>query len=385
LRHRFRYVDTDAALEDCVAELRQHGVVGIDTEFMRTRTFFPIPALYQVAAGGRISIIDPTRIDAWRSFASLLEDPDVTIVMHSCSEDLEVFARHLCTTPTAIFDTQIAHAFLSDKFSASYSSLVAHYLDVGLEKQHTRSDWLARPLSPEQLDYAALDVAYLEPLYDVLRRELDRLGRTTWFEIESAALTTPRNVAPDDYFRGIRKAAHLDGRQLARLRLLTVWRERHVRERDLPRARFVADDVLVDIAQREALDRDDLSRILRRASGERRAGRKVQGLVDEMLELVAEAGRLADEALPQTLEPPLSRAESAVVRQLRDHAAARAAELGFAPELLARRRDLEQCLRHYLTYRELPPAYSGWRYPLLGPAFENILAAQYPGHSGVGG
>jgi ribonuclease D len=341
LKHPYRYVDTRAELEACVAALRQHRVIAVDTEFIRTRTFYPIPALYQVAAGGQISILDPTCIDDWTPFARVLEDPEVTVVMHSCSEDLEVFARHLDVVPTTIFDTQIAHAFLSDKFSASYSSVVSAYLGVELEKEHTRSDWLARPLSPEQLEYAALDVAYLESLHDALVSELRRLGRVDWFSVESAALTTPRTVPPDEYFRTIRKAAHLNRGQLARLRLLSIWRERHVRERDLPRARFVADDVLVEIAQRDALDRDELLRVLRRASGERRAGRKVQALVDEMLELVAEADRLADELRPAPMDAPLSRAETALVRQLRDHAAEHAARLGLAPELLARRRDLE--------------------------------------------
>jgi ribonuclease D len=374
-RHPYEYIDSARALDACVSRMRRHGIVGVDTEFIRTRTFFPIPALYQLAGAGEVALIDPTRIDAWQPLADLLQDPGVTIIMHSCSEDLEVFSRHLGINPTAIFDTQIANAFLSDTFSVGYSNLVSRYLDVALGKEHTRSDWLARPLSAEQLRYAVDDVAFLEPLFEVLREELVRRGRMDWFRVECAAVTAPKSATPGDYFRSIRKAGHLNPRHLARLRLLTIWRERHVREQDLPRARFVADDVLVDIAQRDDLSRDDLLRVLRRASGERRAGRKAQSLTDEILELIAEAERLAESALPEAVEPPLTKAEMATVRALKDHAAAQATALGMAPELLARKRDLESCLRHYVLHGHVSATYMGWRYPLLGTAFENILAA----------
>jgi ribonuclease D len=371
---QYHYINSNSALEACVRELRRYGTVGVDTEFIRTRTFYPIPALYQVAAGGEIALIDPTRIDAWQPFAELLTDPDVTIIMHSCSEDIEVFSRHLGLNPTAIFDTQIANAFVNDAFSVSYSNLVARYLDVALGKEHTRSDWLARPLSPEQLNYAASDVAYLEPLYEVLRSELVRLGRSDWFRAECAAVTAPKSSAPEDYFRSVRRIGHLTPRQLARLRLLCIWRERRVRERDVPRARFIADDVLVQIAQSEDIGRAELIDMLRRARDERRAGGNVQGSVDEVLELIAEAERLSASALPDVPEQPLTRSEAAVVRRLRDHAAARAAELGMAQELVARRRDLETCLRHYRVYGHLSATYLGWRGPLVGQAFEQILA-----------
>jgi ribonuclease D len=370
----FRYVDDDVTLARVMRGLRHNGVVGVDTEFIRTRTFFPIPALYQLAAGDDIVLIDPTRISSWQPFAEVLIDPGVTVIMHSCSEDLEVFASHLGVNPTAVFDTQIANAFVSERFSASYSNLVNDYLGVGLEKHETRSDWLLRPLSSEQLAYAAADVVYLEPLYRTLRSQLERLGRWAWFSTECAANTLIRTTAPELYFRGIRRAAFLSARQLARLKLLTAWREQQVRERDVPRARFVADDVLVDIAQTHALDHEGLLQLLRRAIAERRAGRSVQSQADQILALVARADQLAEHDLPLP-EPPLTKAESAVVRELRDVAVARANELGLAPELLSRKRDLEACVRHYALHGALSEAFRGWRHSLVGVPFEAALSA----------
>ncbi len=369
------YIDSNAALAAEVRRWRQCAIVCVDTEFIRTRTFYPIPALYQVAVGGDVFLIDPLTIDQWGPFAELLADPAVSVIMHSCSEDLEVFSRHLSISPESIFDTQIAHAFVSDRFSVSYSALVSKYLDVELGKHETRSDWLRRPLSADQLSYAAADVAYLEPLYTLLRDRLQELGRWSWFVSECALMTAPKVLAADDYYRGIRKAAHLDRRQLARLQKLSVWRERRVREQDVPRARFLADEILVEIARAVELTADELQQLLRRAAADRKAARRPAALADEILALVQEADRLAEDALPERLDQPLSRADNAVITAMRDVAVARAEELEFAPELLARRKELEHCMRHYLVTGQLSDAYTGWRYAQVGAAFERLLAA----------
>ena len=150
----FAYIDRDDEFAAAVARWRRCDVVGIDTEFIRTRTFFPIPALYQVATDEEFAIVDPLRVSDWREFKSLLEDPTVVKVMHACSEDLEVFARHLAAAPKNLFDTQIASGFLTTVFSPSYADLVQRHTGVELGKHETRSDWLARPLRDEQLRYA---------------------------------------------------------------------------------------------------------------------------------------------------------------------------------------------------------------------------------------
>jgi ribonuclease D len=137
------YVDDSGDLDTAVQRWRQHRVIGLDTEFIRTRTFYPIPALYQVATPDATYLVDPLPIDRWDGFADLLCDPDATIVMHACSEDLEVFARHLQIQPAGLFDTQVAEGFLGPDFSLSYAALVARYGGATLAKQATRSDWLA--------------------------------------------------------------------------------------------------------------------------------------------------------------------------------------------------------------------------------------------------
>jgi ribonuclease D len=177
----YQWITADEQLASLMARCADESVVGIDTEFIRTRTFYPIAALYQVAVGGEIGLIDPLEIEDWTPLRELLTDPQRRLLMHSCSEDMEVFAWHLKATPNAVFDTQVAAAFLGPKYSVSYSSLVSEWLNIDVAKDQTRSDWLQRPLTSAQLDYAAADVRYLQPMYEAMRSALESRGRWQWF------------------------------------------------------------------------------------------------------------------------------------------------------------------------------------------------------------
>ena len=158
--------------------------IGLDTEFQRTDTFFPRPALYQVATGERVFLIDPLQVSDFAPLLELLEDRRVVKIMHACSEDLELLRHHFGAVPLGLFDTQLANAFVSPDYSISFTRLVAERLGVELVQHETRSDWLARPLTEEQIRYACEDVYYLPPLYESLRESLERTGRLAWFREE---------------------------------------------------------------------------------------------------------------------------------------------------------------------------------------------------------
>ena len=145
----FHYIDSNSALAECANGWQ--GTLAIDTEFMRSDTFFAIPGLYQLAAAGDIYLIDPLSVDDWSPLVEALEDARQPVVMHSCSEDLELFYSHLGVRPNRLIDTQLAHAFLTDTFSISYAGLVDHWQQVEVSKDATRSDWLKRPLTAAQL------------------------------------------------------------------------------------------------------------------------------------------------------------------------------------------------------------------------------------------
>lgn len=336
-------------------------VVGLDTEFQRTDTFFPLPGLYQIAAAQQVYLVDPLAVQDFAPLLEVLEDRRVTKIMHACSEDLELLRHHFGAVPVGLFDTQLANAFVSPDYSISFTRLVQERLGLTLVQHETRSDWLARPLSSDQLRYACEDVYYLPPLHAALSAELERLGRMDWFREEMDLRGRFALPDPDDYYLSVKKAWRLSGAVLARLQALTAWRERQAMADDRPRNRVVRDEHLLTLAQRDSVSREDLRELLPRGV-QRRYGDDV---------LAAHARGTAEAAHPPAAARPLGAAASNRVRHLRDLASREAAALGMAPELLGRKREIEACVRHFEDTGRLSDAYLGWRWPLLG---ERMLA-----------
>lgn len=337
--------------------------VGVDTEFMRVRTFHPIPALYQLAADGGVMLVDAQAAATFAPLKALLLDPARRKVMHACSEDLEVIAVHLDLRPVNVFDTQLAHAFLAPEYSVGYVKLVDHYLGRTLSQHETRSDWLARPLSAAQLRYAREDAAFLVPIWERQRDALDRSGRLHWFEEDMRRVLSTLPETPDTWYRTIKGTWRLNRRELAVLRSLARWRELEARRRDVPRAWVAADDRLTSMARRDELRPNDVATVLPR----RVAARYGKALVR------AHRAGLADPEPPARIPPPLKHAATAAVKEMRSLASETAARLGVAKELVARKRDLEALYRHYRDYRGLPDWFDGWRAEVLGVALEELL------------
>ena len=244
--------------------------VGLDTEFMRVRTYHPIPALYQLADRTEVLLVDvQAKAATFAPLKALLLDPERTKVMHACSEDLEVIQVHLGLTPANLIDTQVAHAFLNPEYSVGYVGLVKHTLGVELTQHETRSNWLARPLSAAQLRYAREDAAHLVPIWERQQEALEKRGRLAWFREEMARLVQPPQGTPDTWYRSVKGIGRLDRQELATLRSLTRWRELEARRRDVPRAWVAADESLVALAKREELDAVDLAAVLPRRAATR--------------------------------------------------------------------------------------------------------------------
>ena len=362
---RHQWIDSNAGLAD--AAERWNGIIGLDTEFQRTDTFYPIPGLYQLVADTQIWLIDPLAIDDWSPLVRTLEDPATVKIMHSCSEDLELIAHHLSMRPANLFDTQIAYAFVSEHLSISYANLVKALLGLLLAKHQVRSDWLRRPLSDAQISYACEDVASLPALHRLLSGELEAKGRWNWFREDMALREAAPTIDPDRYYMGVKGAWRLNGPQLGALKALCAWRERQAMTEDRPRNRVVWDEHLLQFARPAKLTMALIEARLPR----RLARRYGEALID-----VHGDGRASPiEAAPPR---PLSGSQGARLKQLRAVGLDRAAGLGMAPELLARRRDLEGCLRHHATTGELSAPYRGWRGALVGTEFAAILNAQAP-------
>jgi ribonuclease D len=346
--------------------------LALDTEFVRERTFFPRLGLIQLADGDAVTLVDPLAIADLAPLLAALGARGPVKVVHSASEDLEVLYRAYGIVPEPLFDTQIAASLAGIGSSLGYQKLVATLFGVELPKGETRTDWLARPLSPAQLAYAAEDVAYLPALYERLSEELERLGRLAWAREDSAALAAGLARLDEDPERAYLRrkgAGRLGRRQLASLRALAAWREREARRRDLPRSFVLREDLLLTLATRRPATPRELARLP--TLDARQAAR--DGAT--WLELIREAEALPEDELPP--EPPrlpVTPAFRQLETELRGIVTRRAAELGLPGEALAPRRTLDSLLKSAALDPEprLPRELAGWRREVVG---EQLLAA----------
>jgi ribonuclease D len=167
-------------------ELHDLPLLGVDTEFMREKTFFAQLCLVQLAAPNRVYCVDPLAGSPMQAFWE--ESFRKTWVVHSARQDIEVIFQSSGAMPGKLFDTQIAAALLGMQPQIGYAGLVKALFDVEIPKSHTRADWSRRPLDDALLHYAVEDVEYLLPAYDRLGERLEKSGRLTWAEEDSALL-----------------------------------------------------------------------------------------------------------------------------------------------------------------------------------------------------
>ncbi|EPR39811.1 ribonuclease D [Desulfovibrio sp. X2] len=360
-----RYVADDATLRKACASFKRSGAIGVDTEFVRVRTYFPMLGLIQVSDKRRTWLIDPLALSDLSPFAAVLTDRSVLKVMHSCSEDLEVLSYLTGDPPGPIFDTQIAASFLGHGFQSGYQQLSKELFGAEMGKSETRSDWLRRPLSENQIRYAAMDVACLLPMQRELSKQLRKLGRLSWAEEEFTRMRrdSTRDYEPEEYYLRFGGLWQYDRRELGLMRDLFAWRERRAMTRDLPRSFITQDATLRALVKHKPLTMRDLSDMEGiKPSFVRRYGRT-------LTRIVREAMKAPEETLPETPQrPPNPRKVGRMVEKLRPIVAETAESLGLPPELVARKRSIIDLTENVLRGQEnpLPDELSGWRKGAIG-------------------
>ena len=221
-------IQTPQALERLCENLRHESVIALDTEFAREHSYFPHLGLVQIASGDHIACIDPLAVDIGPALSPLLLATSVLKIFHACMQDIEVIWHTLGVLPSPIHDTQLAAALMSVEHQTSYANLVEQELGTKLAKTETRTDWLRRPLSPAQIEYAADDVRYLIPLYRKQIEQLAGLQRGDWLQQDCAQIcSTPARFAPElsGCWKRVRGAHKLPGLELALVERIAAWRE----------------------------------------------------------------------------------------------------------------------------------------------------------------
>ncbi|EGT4252850.1 ribonuclease D [Citrobacter amalonaticus] len=372
----YQMITTDDALATLCEAVRAFPAIALDTEFVRTRTYYPQLGLIQLFDGEHVALIDPLGINDWSPLKAILRDAAITKFLHAGSEDLEVFLNAFGELPQPLIDTQILAAFCGRPLSWGFASMVEEYTGVALDKSESRTDWLARPLSERQCEYAAADVWYLLPIAGKLMAETEAAGWLSAALDECRLMQTRRQeiLAPEEAWRDITNAWQLRTRQLACLQLLADWRLRKARERDLAVNFVVREEHLWSVARYMPGSMGELDSLGLSGSEIRFHGKT-------LLSLVAKAQALPEEALPEPLlnllDMPGYRKAFKAIKALVTEVSA---EHHVSAELLASRRQINQLLNWHWKLKpqsSQPELISGWRAALMAEKLTTLLQ-EYP-------
>lgn len=360
------YLATSDDLARFAETARQAPAIGIDTEFMRERTYFARLCLIQVSLADSTAIIDPLAIDDLEPFFDVLSDERVVKVLHAGSQDLEIFFRLMGKTARPVFDTQVAATLAGFPQQVGYGAIVRELLGVELEKGDTFTDWARRPLTRTQVEYAHNDVLYLLPVFERLRHALERDERMGWLERDFARMADPATyeVVPSEQWRRLKRVSALNRRQLGVAREVAAWRETEAQRRDVPKRWLLSDESAIEISRRMPKDPGELAAV-------RGVGDKLpRSLYAEVVRAVERGLAVPDSELPAIERR--RRVAAADVEGAVDLMVAlvrlRAREHGVAMPILASRDELERLAAGETEGHVL---LDGWRREIVG---EELLA-----------
>jgi len=372
----FEWVADQATFESIVDELCAESRYAIDTEFHRERTYYPKLALVQIGWGGRIVLIDPLAVDV-RSLRRLFASPSIA-VFHAAQQDLDVLT-HVCgAVPEFMFDTQIAAGFIGYS-TPSLASLLQGELNVNASKGDRLTDWLRRPLTAEQQQYAANDVAHLLELHDRLVASLVGRGRLEWAADACEELRTrPAGaIDPDQAWLRLKDVRVLKAKARGVAQAVAAWRERRAAQADVPPRQTLPDLAVLGISQKHPTTVAELSHA--RGVDERHS----RGALGTEIVAAVKDGLGRDVSLPASDGDDLDRALRPAVTLVSAWVGEVARTEKIDATLLATRNDLVSLLRGDPAAR----LASGWRHELLGDGIRRLVegraALTFDGRGGL--
>ncbi|NOS89016.1 MAG: ribonuclease D [Methylococcaceae bacterium] len=365
-----QYINTPEQLSVLCAQIQSAPWLALDTEFLREKTYYPKFCLLQIATPEWVACVDPIALPQLDELFAAIANPDIVKVFHSCRQDLEIFYQCTGSIPGPVFDTQVAAPLLGFQDNPGYAMLVSSLLNINLNKAHTRADWSKRPLSKDQIEYAADDVIYLCQVYQIMVQKLSDLGRLDWLAHDFAELSNPAlyAVAPDKAWHKIKGKNKLTGRQLSIIQTLAQWREQTAQAEDRPKSWLLRDELLFDLAKLQPDTVEDLANV--RGINERAVHRYGK----ELCQLIAAAKNRPPLPLYEKDRPlKKSQQQEAILDILTALVRIRAEENALNPTILATRKDLEELM---FNDDEDCPLLHGWRYTMAGKELVGLLQGQ---------
>lgn len=353
------------------AESLETPFIALDTEFLREKTYWPQLCLLQIGFQDQVWIVDPLVPEMDLSpFWKLLQNQMLTKVLHSARQDLEIFYHQTGRIPTPLFDTQIAAMVCGYQDSVGYDTLVRDFLGLTLDKSSRRTDWSQRPLSPDQLAYAASDVRYLVHLYPLIYQKLSRQKRLSWIQEDIEALTRQDtyNIPLDQAYLRL-KAKKKSPRYLESLRRLAAWREQEAKTSNWARSFVLKDDTLQDLAlmmPRNLKEASKIPSVKRSSLGQNR--------LNTLIALLEEARQTPLDQCPSLPNAPARAPNRQAILFLKLLLSKICLDEKIAEKLVATSRDLET----FVLDLEQPnhPLRRGWRWDLFGSQADALLKGQ---------
>lgn len=358
---------------DLCRHIRDCGLVAFDTEFVSDAGYRSELGLLQFATRERCIAVDPLTITSMSPWWDIMADDQTTVVVHGGQAEIRFCVQQSGQAPQKLVDIQIAEGLRCRSYPLSYSAIVDRVLGKKADSNQTRTDWLRRPLSHEQIEYALEDVSFILDIWETQRRWLQKKNRVAWAEAEFERMVreiqNEERVAPWERISGIYR---LPRRELAVAQRLAQWREDEAAQRNRPPRRILRDDLLIDLAKRrpKTLQQALATRDLNRPEYRKR--------IEDMLAVIEEVSQLPDDQLPRRLRSrreEVSSDEQVISKLLGLALANRCAELDIAQSLVGTNRDLTELVRAVRSGDEDADTrlLTGWRGEVCGELLRKVL------------
>ncbi len=359
------WIDQQQPLNEALDTVASQPIVAVDTEADSLHSYFDKVCLIQISAGADDLVIDPLAGVNLERFGQVLANAGITKILHGGDYDLRILNRDFGFTTSNLIDTMVSAQLLGYE-AYGLAALLERHFGVKVNKTHQRADWAMRPLTPEMLEYAAMDTRYLIALAGKLRDELTAAGRWEWAQEEFARLEKIRyrdTGDDEEAWRKMKNLGSLDRRGLAIIRELYLWRDHLARGADRPPFKIIGTEPMLEIAKEKPQKIGDLSTL--KSVSQYHRTRYGKPLVD----IVHRAMQIPEAELPERNEPKpwiRDKALETRINQLKRVRDKRAAELKIDPGLLAPR----HVLTAIATTSSLDdiPAMRDWQRAVVGEA-----------------
>jgi ribonuclease D len=293
------WIDRQDMLDRAIDSVAAQPVVAVDTEADSLHSYFDKVCLIQISAASDDLVIDPLADVNLRRFGEVLANASITKILHGADYDLRILNRDFGFTTSNLIDTMVSAQLLGYE-AYGLAALLERHFGLTVNKAHQRADWAMRPLTPEMLEYAAMDTRHLIALADKLREELIAAGRWQWAQEEFGRLEAVRyreTSEDEEPWRKLKNLGNLDRRGLGVIRELHLWRDHLARNADRPPFKIIGNDALLDIAKEKPQTIGDLSKVKSVATYHRnRYGR-------QLVEIVKRVAAMPEAELPERNEP----------------------------------------------------------------------------------